>query len=503
MAEKRQGYASTSGGTSFNFACHPLPQHSSTSYSHNICNMSFARGERVYFDLDTDIGDVVNPEQKDAPPPPTVASAFVGDILERPAGAANPPTAPTLKSHVNGFPAHRKRIPKVSAFKQRRAAQEQAAQAEQQASELPGATASADEEKRQIDEENRQRLAGMSAEEIAMERDELFSSLPTSLIQKFLGRANLDEGSNERDWGVDEPPTIAETTDDDSKVEKKTTGTKKVSFAADETVSLPPPTSQQPKAASPSSSTSSPQSTDTATATDSQPTDFHFPQPTQPPDLDPADPAFLENLHTKYFPNLAYDPSSLSWMAPIDPNDKKSPYHPSQTAYNASDLRFDFKGNLLAPSVARELPVTKGLHHHADAPEAAGYTVPELAVMARSAVPAQRCVAFQTLGRFLYRLGQGEFGFEKVRQRTDGPVQVAKDPTAGEEEVDEDDIEVDMEDAGSAMAAGLWACVEQGRVVETLTEEAGREKGHLSARSFAQEALWNWRRGGGRKRQAV
>jgi hypothetical protein len=123
--------------------------------------------------------------------------------------------------------------------------------------------------------------------------------------------------------------------------------------------------------------------------------------------------------------------------------------------------------------------------------------------MARSAVPAQRCVAFQTLGRFLYRLGQGEFGFEKVRQRTDGPVQIAKNPTTDEEEVDEEDIEVDMEDAGSAMAAGLWACVEQGRVVETLTEEAGREKGHLSARSFAQEALWNWRRGGGRKRQAV
>jgi hypothetical protein len=465
--------------------------------------MSFARGERVYFDLDSDISDVVDPEQRNAPPPPTVSSAFVGDILERPASAANPPTAPTFKTNVNGFPAHRKRTPKVSAFKQRKAAQDQAAKAEQ-GPKLPGAAVAADEEKRQIDEENKQRLAGMSAEEIAMERDELFSSLPTSLIQKFLGRANLDEGSNEKDWDV--PPAKVEATDDSSKAEQKTSGEKKVSFA-EPTVSppSPPPAAQSLQPTHPASSDVPPLTTDSTAVTDSQPSDFHFPQPTQPPDLDPADPAFLKNLHTKYFPNLAYDPSSLAWMAPIDTNDKKSPYHPSQTAFNASDLRFDFKGSLLAPSKAREIPVNKGLHHHADAPEAAGYTIPELAVMARSAVPAQRCVAFQTLGRFLYRLGQGEFGFEKVRQRTDGPVQVAKNPTAKdeEEEVDEDDIEVDMEDAGSAMAAGLWACVEQGRVIETLTEEAGREKGHLSARSFAQEALWNWRRGGGRKRQAI
>jgi hypothetical protein len=45
--------------------------------------------------------------------------------------------------------------------------------------------------------------------------------------------------------------------------------------------------------------------------------------------------------------------------------------------------------------------------------------------------------------------------------------------------------------------------MDEGRVVETMTEEANREKGHLTARTFAQEALWNWRRGGGRKRQAV
>jgi RNA polymerase II-associated protein 1 len=105
--------------------------------------------------------------------------------------------------------------------------------------------------------------------------------------------------------------------------------------------------------------------------------------------------------------------------------------------------------------------VTKGLHHHGDAPEAAGYTIPELARLARSAFPAQRCVAFQTLGRILYRLGKGEWGAE-----------------------------------GSDMATGLWRCVAEGRVLEGLQEAAERER-HLSAKSYAIEAVWNWQQGGG------
>jgi hypothetical protein len=106
-------------------------------------------------------------------------------------------------------------------------------------------------------------------------------------------------------------------------------------------------------------------------------------------------------------------------------------------------------------------------------------------------------MAYQTLGRILYRLGQGEYGVEKPRQDTDGPVQVAKNPDTEESEDD------DESDVGSAMASGLWSCIEEGRVVETMTEEANKTKGHLTARTFAQEALWNWRRGGGRTRHAV
>ena len=84
-------------------------------------------------------------------------------------------------------------------------------------------------------------------------------------------------------------------------------------------------------------------------------------------------------------------------------------------------------------------------------------------------------------------------------------MQVARDPNHQEQpHLDVDvDVATDMGDAGNALAAGLWKEVDEGNVLETLTEEARREAGHLSSRTFAQEALWNWRRGGGRTRAAV
>jgi hypothetical protein len=460
--------------------------------------MEFQRGERVNLNFDTGAVEKLEPEDDYQTAQPTFP-AFVGDILERESSPANPPAAPTLKANVNGFPAHKKRTPRMSAFKQQRAAKEQQAAAASTASQdAPKARSTrfdSNTEKKSIDDENNKRLADMSAAEIEQERQELMQSLSPALIQKLMARSNIDEGSNEQDLYPEEP-SMPQTTDQTEPVPKPAS-TKKVSFAAPEPEHEA--SAQDPETATPASSTSTSETTiPPEVAPTSTQNPIHFPTPQQPPDLDPNDPAFLENLHEKYFPNLPYDPSALSWMKPIDPTDKSSPYHPSQTGLNATELRFDFKGTLLAPSVARSIPSDRGLHHHADAPEAAGYTIPELAVLSRSAVPAQRCMAYQTLGRILYRLGQGEYGVEKARQDTDGPVQVAKNPGAGEESEDDDE-----EDVGSAMASGLWSCIEEGRVVETMTEEANKTKGHLTARTFAQEALWNWRRGGGRKRHAV
>lgn len=197
----------------------------------------------------------------------------------------------------------------------------------------------------------------------------------------------------------------------------------------------------------------------------------HFPTPAPAPDLDPTDPNFLENLHSTYFPSLPNDPSKLAWMAPLpsegSPADMESSYNPHHPALPASALRFDFRGALLPPSISRAMPTSKGLHHHADAPEAAGYTIPELARLARSTYPAQRCIAFQVLGRLLYRLGKGIYG------------------------------------QGSEMTMGMWRCIEEGKVLDILQLAAGQEGGHRSVSKYAQEAVWLWQKGGGKVMGAI
>lgn len=200
----------------------------------------------------------------------------------------------------------------------------------------------------------------------------------------------------------------------------------------------------------------------------------HFPAAPAPPDLDPSDPDFLATLHQKFFPSLPADPSKLAWMAPIptedSPADQESPYYPGQSSLPVSALRFDFKGRLIPPRLSRQIPVSKGLHHHGEAPEAAGYTIPELARLARSSVNSQRCIAFRTLGRMLFRLGKGEWG-----------------TGAGGRDGDEDDL-----------AFGLWRCFQEGRVLETIGEAAGVEEGvgSVSVRAYAIEAMWLFEKGG-------
>ncbi|RMZ82171.1 hypothetical protein DV738_g1865, partial [Chaetothyriales sp. CBS 135597] len=160
-------------------------------------------------------------------------------------------------------------------------------------------------------------------------------------------------------------------------------------------------------------------------------------------------PSFLTDLHATYFPSLPHNPSSLS---------------PSLASLPASALRFSFTGRLITPRESLAIPVTEGLHHHGQAPSSAGYTVPELTLLARSAMPNQRCVAYQTVGRLLYRLGKGEFA--------GGP-------------------------NGSELEDAIWDVIERERILELVLAEAGKSSGHLSARKYATEALWLWRRGGG------
>jgi len=447
------------------------------------------RGERFVVDFSDD--------EDESSKAPTVQSksgsvkqsafSFVGDIIERDTTAAKTPSAPSLKTSTTGFPEHKKRS-KVSTFKQQRVStvtpdptkpspappnrSPQASLQTNTSSLIPKDDSFEEKERREIDAENRQRLATMSAEEIEQERKELLAKLSPSLIEALLKRANLDQGRGDTGINSDHgglqqnrTPEVRSTPHNEvpgsiaipQPAGRQLTTARSVRF--DDDAEPSDPGILQP---------ASDFSREAAGLADPA---FHFPAAPATPDLDPSDPSFLEALHTKYFPSLPADPLKLAWMAPVpthdSPSDQDSPYYPGQKALPASALRFDFRGALLPPRIARSVPMTVGLHHHGEAPEAAGYTIPELARLARSAFPAQRCIAFQTLGRFLYRLGKGEWG-----------------------------------DEGSQMTMGLWRCVSEGKVIETLEEAAAAEGGHQGSKVYAVEAVWLWQKGGGQKWKA-
>ncbi|KAL2368769.1 hypothetical protein RJ035_000555 [Blastomyces gilchristii] len=486
------------------------------------------RGERFHIDLSDDDDDDDNPR----PPVQSQSLDFIGDIKERASSSTSlPPTPPRASSSSTGFPEPRKRS-KVSTFKKQRAEPESLRNHKQPSESASGrfnlsqAPSYAEYEKKSIEEENKRRLAAMSPAEIERERGELMSALPQSLIERLLRRANIEEDhqheemkhrmdKGKRDIKEANSPTV-------SKEEPEGTSTQLKKPPKSVSFDIPPSQTveksadadfeEQERPPKPSSTIDNlpppypPSELYPASEFPTGPIHFPKPPPRQSPmpNLDPSSPSFLADLQTHYFPDIPHDPSSLSWLQPPndpasdDPtNPSTSPYHPDSAATSVSpaSLRFSLTGNLLAPRTSLSIPTTLGLHHHADDPEAAGYTIPELAILSRSTLPAQRCLAWQVLGRFLYRLGKGEFG-----------------------------------ERGSALVEGLWSVVEREQVVAGMLAEAGGGSGsksesttttattsttppgagtsagssnvgrigkHASARAWATEAIWLWRRGGG------
>lgn len=426
------------------------------------------RGERFELDL----GSKDQTEQQSVPLP----AAFVGDVLERKPAAPKPPSAPALKSK-SGFPEHRKRTGE-SRFKAQKAKSQNGGVSELDVSSTaPGdsmgshasgkAKSWEEEEKVRIDQENRERMAQMSAEEIEEERRELMKNFSPEVLQRLLARSNVESGSEEADLSR---PLGESSTVEDTKPKPK----------SEKTVKFEEPAKDVEESEFQDGTIDE----DPAPTTDTLSHDtVHFPRPPQPPSLDPSSETFLDDLHQKYFPSLPADPDKLEWMQSTT---KDTSYDPSASAFSAAEIRFNFKGELIPPKTASEIPVTAGLHHHGDAPDAAGYTIAELAHLARSSYPAQRCIVFQTLGRVLYRLSKGEFG------------------NAGEADTPET---LDNEDSMRELARGLWHEVERLKVIQILVEESegkGVDGGrHLSAKAYATEAVWLWRKGGGRRWKAA
>lgn len=526
-----------------------------TLYSSRRNTLIMFRGQRFQLDLGSDDED--GELQTSGPAP----FSFVGDIQERKPTAAVAPIAPApKKAGKAGFPSHKKR-PLHSRFKREQtqdAGTDYVDPSDELSSKSRNLPPSAgvvpnvihtehdssweDKEKAKIDEENNQRLNDMSLEEIEQERQELLDTLDPALAQALLSRSSASKGnkssSNAKDGSPphsssdkmyrvaqDQQGDLSKTFNTsfmrhlgqtsghdygsnetdlrifDESVDrslKSSTTKKTVSFATDAAKESEPGAGQLHQGV-PQRERDQPSDTSFQTPVEARNADdlsnsprdpvleelpihdsMHFPHAPQPPDLDPSSDSFLDKLHEKYFPSLPAEPEKLEWMTSTSKND----YDASASALDPKDLRFSFSGQLLPPRVASEIPVTAGLHHHGDAPDAAGYTIPELAHLMRSTYAAQRCIAFQTLGRILFRLGKGEFG----------------DP--GEPGMNT----VGAEDTLGELARCLWREMEKERVVDGLIAESegnGVDGGrHMSAKAFATEAVWLWRKGGGRRWKA-
>ncbi|KAL3469158.1 RPAP1-like protein [Aspergillus californicus] len=442
------------------------------------------RGERFEIDLDSD--------SEDLPPPSSTLSipGVIGEIQER--SPAAHPAPPTLKS-ASGFPAHRRRT-KSSAFKQ----QQTQSTATPTASKEP--VSRSQDEKTAIHEQNRQQMAAMSDAQIRQERDELMSSLDTSLLERFLRRARLDDevpssshppASAEGDTQIPAPaapaaPSSTEPTP--AAAPRAKAPTKSDTFHRDDIAPSTVPEDLLAAAEFPPSSS------------------VHFPTPpprsANMPTLDPSSPSFLSDLQAHYFPNISHEPTSLSWLQPppSEPDEPGAPpssaYHPgsSAEAIHPAFLRFSLTGTVLSPSTSLSLPTTLGLHHHGADPHAAGYTIPELAILSRSSFPAQRCIAWQILGRILFRLGKGQLG-ERGSPLVQGLWSVVEREGA---------VAGMLDEAGSSTSSSSRRRGDQGAInlTENENEQSSSATGksgrghHASATAWAVEGVWLWQMGG-------
>ncbi|AGO10788.1 AaceriAFR727Wp [[Ashbya] aceris (nom. inval.)] len=401
----------------------------------------------------------------------------VGEIVEREPAAEEVRAPVAGDAQPQGFP-ELYRPAAISSWRQRLQKKNGRAR--------PPAAAAATSEAEKIHRENMAYIAGLSAEQVAAERRELLESLDPKVVQALYRR--LDERAGEDGTA----PLVAEV---EGAAGTWVGGTRKEPMMPrldDATVDAalgapraatpePEPTYEVVPAPMEDADDIAPQEYQFIQQMDHMNNedllrDIHFVRnETVAPKLDINDPDFDEQLHEKYFPDLPKEIDKLEWMRTAEAGQPLA-----SEISDVAECRFDFKGHMVPPH--REVSSTQtGLHHHSENPHLAGYTIPELQHLARSTFPAQRCIAIQTLGRILYKLGKQSY-YQLV-------------PSVDTETYQE---EGGVEGVTTKIYYMFWDLVKSAGVIEAL-QLAADEKTcrHLSVRNYAIDALWLWRHGGG------
>ncbi|KAL9541122.1 hypothetical protein MBANPS3_009297 [Mucor bainieri] len=280
----------------------------------------------------------------------------LGEIKEHDVKDVVAPTLPTVavaaenkpaRGHANGFPkpVHR------SEFKKRLEAQRN--KAGSQKTLRPEAPPQVVSEQAPVDENDR-RIQEMSQQELEDARQEIMSTLsPESIALLMKGLKN--KGSS---------AAAAAAAAQETKTEKK-----KVSFEV-------------------------PQSSNTIGNDD--------------------DKEDLLQIKKEYFANVPVENEKLAWMDNrfLTPEIRKQEAQrlkelgETNDASQASDVekvyrkvRFDLQGRMMDQT--QDVPRHRGLHHHGDEPDKAGYTLAELFYLVRSQVPSQRSMVLTTLARII------------------------------------------------------------------------------------------------------
>lgn len=407
---------------------------------------------------------------------------LIGDIVEH---DVQTPTAPVAPMGIStGFPALKK-------FERRRTSRrERTSEPAKKTSDSVKVEEEVQErdlsEAEKSHEENVKKIALLTTEEIAQEQQELLQGLDPKLIQSLLRRTEKRSHDHDHDhthaegydgWigggrnGVELPHL-------DSEDVNRALGVKTVRFDESKPEEhVHEDGIDDDDEIAPSDYQIVPDEEDDDEPDHFKEVDVHFPKPKREEDLDLDDPDFFDKLHEKYYPDLPKETNKLAWMTEKVPQKRV-------TTYEAiSDMRFDFKGNLveLEGENSKEIPTHLGLHHHSDNPQLAGYTLVELAHLSRSVVPTQRCFSIQMLGRILHKLGLHKYNIMPIPEEDSAFTQEVKEVVETFEDM-------------------MWDLIEQLRIIESLTEAADENRTkNLSVRTYAIEALWLWKEGGGRK----